>query len=59
MSNISEKLEWALMTLKDKLTFGMDESQAVYRREARVRGVLVDAVKEVKRLEERCSTVVN
>lgn len=53
-----EKLEWALMTLRDKLTFGMNESEAVYRRESRCKGVLVDAIKEVEALEEKLKVAV-
>lgn len=44
---LQEKLEWALMTLREKLTFGMDESEAIKRRESRVKGVLLEAVKEL------------
>jgi hypothetical protein len=53
-----EKLEWALMTLTDKLTFGMDESEAVYRRESRCKGVLVDVIDEIKALEAKLKVAV-
>jgi len=36
-----EELNWAYMALKDKLKFGLPEEQAVYRRELRVKGVLI------------------
>lgn len=37
---------------KRKLQFGMSEDQAVYRRESRVKGVLIDAVIEVMAMKK-------
>ena len=48
----SESLEWALNTIRDKLQFGLDESQAIVCRERRIKGVLIDALEEVKEMEE-------
>lgn len=50
---LQEKLEWALMTLRDQLKFGLPESEAIKRREGRVRGVLIDAVKELPLIEQQ------
>lgn len=50
LAEILDKLEWAYVTLRDKVKFGMPEDQAVYRREARARGVLCEAVKELTKL---------
>lgn len=47
-SDVVESLEWALMTISDQLKFGMPEELAVYRRESRVKGVLIDVVKKLK-----------
>jgi len=41
------------MTIREKLKFGLDEPQAIVARERRVKGVLIDAVKDVKILKER------
>jgi hypothetical protein len=46
-----DKLEWALHTVREKLTFGMGEAEGIKHRESRVKGVLIDAVKEVKEIE--------
>lgn len=43
-------LRWAQMTLRDKLKFGLDEKQAVYRRETRCKGVLLTAINELEEL---------
>lgn len=53
-----DKLEWALMTIEDQLQFGLPEDQAAKARERRVKGVLLDAVKEIKRLEGEISGLV-
>jgi hypothetical protein len=47
-----ELLEWGYHTLKDQLKFGLPEEIAIVRREARVRGVLKDAIKQVKEMEQ-------
>ena len=47
-----EKLEWAYHTVKEQLKFGLPEEEAIKRREARIRGVLKDAIKEVRELEQ-------
>jgi hypothetical protein len=44
-------LEWGLMTIRDKLNFGMGEAEGIKRREMRVKGVLISAIKGVKILE--------
>lgn len=36
---------WAKHTLDDQLKFGLDEAQAVYARERRVKGVLLTLIK--------------
>lgn len=43
-----ELLEWGYYTLKDQLKFGLPEEVAIVRREMRVRGVLKDAIEQVK-----------
>ena len=40
IKEIKELAAWAKLTIDQKLTFGLDEAQAVYRREMRARGVL-------------------
>lgn len=52
-----EKLEWTLMTLRDKLTFGMSEEEGIKFRERRVEGVLIDAVEEITSLKSRIQTL--
>lgn len=50
---ISETLEdllWAQDTLRSKLKFGLDEEQAVYRRETRCKGVFLTAIRELQEL---------
>ncbi len=47
-----ELLEWGYHTIKDKLTFGLPEEEAIKRRELRVRGVLRDAIQQVKEMEQ-------
>lgn len=50
---IVELLEWGYYTLKDKLTFGLPEEIAVYRREARVKAILKDAIEQIKEMKEK------
>jgi hypothetical protein len=47
-----ELLEWGYHTIKDKLTFGLPEDIAVYRRETRVKAVLKDAIDQVREMEQ-------
>ena len=47
-----ELLEWGYYTIKDKLTFGLPEEIAITRREMRVAGVLKEAIKQVKEMEQ-------
>ena len=47
-----ELLEWGYYTIKDQLQFGLPEEQAIRARERRVSGVLKDAIKQVKAMEE-------
>ena len=46
-----DKLEWAHHTINEQLRFGLPEEQAIKARERRVKGVLVDAIAEVRRLQ--------
>jgi hypothetical protein len=49
--DILSKIEWALETKRQKLTFGLDEKDAVYARERRLFGVLLDCKKEITSLK--------
>lgn len=48
LESLLTELEWARMTVKDKLKFGMDEEQAIKSRERRCNGVLIKAIRKVK-----------
>lgn len=52
MSDILEKIEWALETKREKLMFGLDELNAALSRERRLFGVLLECKKEIERLNE-------
>lgn len=45
-------LQWARMTIKDKLKFGMPEDQAIKFREKRVNGVLITVIPEIIKIIE-------
>lgn len=49
---LQDRLEWAPMTIREKLNFGMGEQEGIKRRECRVRGVLIEAVDELPKIEE-------
>lgn len=53
---LQEKLEWALMTIREKLEFGQGEIQGMRSRERRCRGVLIDAVQELPIIERNLAT---
>jgi hypothetical protein len=53
IDEIKPQLEWARMTIKDKLKFGMDESQAIVRRECRVNGVLITVLEELNKITKK------
>lgn len=50
ISNVIEQLEWAQMTLREKLQFGLPEEHAIKRREARSRGVFLSEIPRLKEL---------
>ena len=52
-----ELLEWGYYTLKDQLKFGLPEEIAITRREVRVRGVLKDAIEQVKELNSKIESL--
>ena len=52
MKDIVTNLNWAINTIKDKLTFGRDELGAAIARETRAKGVMVEAVKYIEQLEK-------
>jgi hypothetical protein len=58
-SDVVRLIEWALMTIRDKLQFGLPEEIAIQRREMRVKGVLVDVLKQVKELESQIEHVTD
>jgi len=47
------KLEWAIDTIREQLLFGRDELGAAKARELRAKGVMMDAIEEYKKLEEK------
>lgn len=52
MKDIVTNLNWAINTIKDKLTFGRDGLGAAIARETRAKGVMVEAVKYIEQLEK-------
>lgn len=44
-----DKLEWAYHTIDEQLKFGLPEEQAIKARERRVKGVLMDVIKQMKK----------
>lgn len=52
---LQDRLEWALMTIREKLNFGVGEAEGIKRRECRVRGVLIEAVDELPKIEQELS----
>ena len=55
--NIKSELEWALMTLRDELKFGLPEDQAIKRREGRARGVLITATKTLSETQKQIKKI--
>lgn len=53
MSDIIEKIDWALDTIKNRYEFGRDEEGGKFAREIRAAGVLKDCKKEILRLNEQ------
>lgn len=49
---ITEHLNWAINTIRDKVMFGRDELGAALARETRAKGVMIDAVKYIQTLEK-------
>ena len=47
LESVHEELEWAYDTAKDKLKFGMPESEAIKHRESRYRGVFLTTIETV------------
>ncbi|NBX97518.1 hypothetical protein EBQ81_01460 [bacterium] len=45
-------LNWAINTIRDKVMFGRDELGASLAREARAKGVMIDAIKYIEELHE-------
>ena len=50
MSDTLDHLEWAINTIREKLTFGMDELSAARSREHRAKGAMIAAKKELEAL---------
>lgn len=46
--DVEEELEWARMTIKDKLKFGLPEEQAIRMREKRCNGVLITSTSNLR-----------
>lgn len=46
-AEVKSELEWAQMTVRDKLKFGLPEEEAIKRRESRCRGVFLTALKTI------------
>ena len=54
----SQNLSWALMTIKERLQFGLPEEEAIKRREVRVKGVLTEAIPEIEELERQNKALI-
>ena len=52
IEKVLHDLRWAKMTIKDKLTFGLDEESGIKIRERRCSGVLLTSIKELEGLIE-------
>lgn len=50
LEEILEELEWGYSTLKNKLTFGMPENEAIKFRERRCKGVLFESIRKLKEI---------
>jgi hypothetical protein len=50
---IKDKLLWAIDTIRDKLMFGRDELGASLARESRAKGVMIEAISEIEKLEKK------
>ena len=51
-NDILSSLDWAINTIRDRVMFGRDELGASKARELRANGVMIDAVKEIKKRDE-------
>jgi len=45
-----EELQWAYHTIDARLSFGLEESQAIIARERRIKSVLLDAIESLKEI---------
>lgn len=52
-SELVTELGWALGTIEDQLSFGLDPESAALARDRRVKSVLREAIEQVSKLEER------
>jgi hypothetical protein len=59
MSDIIKNLEWAIDTIREQVLFGLDELGGAKARERRAKGVMLDACKEIKTLEEKLKALAN
>ena len=50
LREVLHEQEWARMTYKDKLKFGMDEKDAIKSRERRYNGVFMTTIRKIKEL---------
>jgi hypothetical protein len=50
LREVLKEQEWARMTYKDKLKFGMPEDQAIKSRERRYNGVFMTSIRKIKEL---------
>ena len=57
--SIEERIEWALNTIRDKETFGLDQLNASLSRERRAKGVLLDCKKEIQQLKQQLESMTN
>lgn len=51
-NDILSSLDWAINTIRDRVMFGRDELGASKARELRAKGVMIDAVEEIKKRDE-------
>jgi len=56
---IEEKIEWAVNTIRDKETFGLDQLNASLARERRAKGVLIDCRKEIQKIKQQLEEAVS
>jgi hypothetical protein len=51
LQEVINSLEWAKLTIDDRLQFGLPETMAIQIREARVKGVLSEVLKKLRELK--------